>query len=309
MDILEDMRTLVAIARSGSLSAAARELNVSVAMVSKRVNALEIRLGIRLLNRTTRRCSLTEEGELYCRDCQRILDDVAEVESSISAAASEPAGVVRLTSTPSFGRRVLAPLIATFCEEQPKVHVRLSVSDAVQDLTSGRYDVALRLGPLADSTLVATRLAANRRVIVGSPTYFKRMGKPRRPQDLLKHQCIVIQGSSEALLEWTFLDRTGPINIPVRGALSTENGDVQQELALLGAGLALKSIWDVADDIQAGRLTAVMPNYPCPPADLYAVYLSRHFQPRRVTALVTFLKDALASREMQVLAVLPRSRR
>ncbi|MFM0047812.1 LysR family transcriptional regulator [Paraburkholderia sediminicola] len=309
MDTLEDMRTLVTIARSGSLSAAARDLNVSVAMVSKRVNALEMRLGVRLLNRTTRQCSLTEEGERYFRDCQRILDDVAEVESSVAAAAIAPSGTVRLTSTPSFGRRVLAPLLVAFCADQPKVHVRLSVSDAVQDLGSGRHDVALRLGPLTDSTLVATRLAANRRVIVGSPVYLDRMGVPQRPLDLLQQECIVIQGSSETLLEWTFLGHTGPIHVPVRGTLSTENGDVQQELALQGAGLALKSIWDVADDLRAGRLVAVLQNYPCPPADLYAVYLSRQFQPRRVTALVDYLKGALAAREPDVLAMLPRRSR
>ncbi|GAB7544687.1 LysR family transcriptional regulator [Cupriavidus sp. 8B] len=305
MDIFEDMRTLVTVARSGSLSAAARELSVSVPMVSKRINALEARLGVRLLYRTTRRCSLTAEGERYFRDAQRILDDVAEVESSVNAAAVEAAGTVRITATSGFGRRVLAPLLSGFCSEQPKVHLRLSLSDAVQDIGPGRYDVALRLGPLTDSTLVATKLASNRRLVVGSPDYLARAGIPLHPQDLLAHQCIVIQGSSEALLEWTFRGPDGPIHIPVRGAISTENGDVQQELARLGAGLALKSAWDVADDLRAGQLVGVLPDYPCPPADLYAVYASRHFQPRRVTALVSYLKAALQQREAKVLALLP----
>lgn len=305
MDILQEMRTLVTIARSGSLSAAARELTVSVAMISKRISALEARLGVRLLNRTTRHCTLTEEGERYLRDCQRILDDVTELESSVTAAAVEPVGTIRLTATTSFGRRVLAPLLASFSARQPKVHIRLSLSDAVQDLGSGRYDLALRLGPLTDSTLVATKLTSNRRLIVGSPAYLARAGVPQQPQDLLAHQCIVIQGSSEALLEWSFQGPQGPIQVPVRGQLSTDNGDAQHELALLGAGLVLKSVWDVADDLRTGRLVAVLPDYPCPPADLYAVYLSRHFQPRRVTALVSYLKEELATHEADVLALLP----
>lgn len=301
MNVFEEMGTLIRVARSGSLSAAARELAISITMVSKRINALESRLGIRLLHRTTRRCSLTEEGERYIRDCQRILDDVAEAESSVTASAVEAIGTVRLTATSGFGRRILAPLLATFCAEHPKVQIRLSLSDAVQDLGSGRHDLALRLGPLDDSTLVATKLATNRRVVVGSPAYLARAGTPNTPQDLLSHQCIVIQGSSEALLEWTFEEPYGLIKIPVRGAISTENGDVQQELAVLGMGLALKSIWDVAEDLQAGRLIALLPNSPCPPADLYAVFPSRHFQPRRLTVLVAHLKEALQAREADVL--------
>ncbi|MDC7712368.1 LysR family transcriptional regulator [Vogesella indigofera] len=305
MDVLQEMRTLVTITQSGNLSAAARELRVSVAMISKRINAMEVRLGVRLLNRTTRSCSLTEEGEHYLRDCQRILDDVAELESSVTAAAVEPIGTIRVTATTSFGRRVFAPLLANFSANQPKLQIRLSLSDAVQELGSGRHDLALRLGPLIDSTLVATKLVSNRRLVVGSPAYLARAGVPQHPQDLLTHQCIVIQGSSEALLEWAFRGPEGLIHVPVRGRLSTDNGDMQHELALLGAGLALKSAWDVADDLRTGRLVAVLPDYPCPPADLYAVHLSRHFQPRRVTALVAYLKEELAAHEADVLALLP----
>lgn len=300
MDSLTDMRTLVAIARDGSLSAAARDLSVSVAMVSKRVTALEARLGVRLLNRTTRHCTLTEEGERYVRDCQRILDDVSEMESSIAASALEASGTIRVTATTAFGRRVLAPLLAAFSARNPKVHVSLSLSDALQDLATGRHDLAVRVGPLTDSTLVATRLARNRRLVVGSPEYLARAGVPLEPRDLLAHRCIVIRGSSDSLLEWSFEGPDGLVHVPVRGPVSTDNGDVQQELALLGAGLALKSAWDVADDIRAGRLVAVLADHPCPPADLYAVHLSRHFQARRVAALVAHLKDALAAREASV---------
>lgn len=300
MDSLADMRTLVAIARDGSLSAAARDLSVSVAMVSKRVTSLETRLGVRLLNRTTRQCTLTAEGERYVRDCQRILDDVSEMEASIAASAADASGTIRITATTAFGRRVLAPLLAKFSDENPKVHVSLSLSDALQDLATGRHDLAVRVGPLTDSTLVATRLARNRRLVVGSPDYLARAGVPVEPRDLLAHRCIVIRGSSDSLLEWTFEGGDGVIHVPVRGAISTDNGDLQQELALLGAGLVLKSAWDVADDIRAGRLVPVLTNHPCPPADLFAVHLSRHFQPRRVTALVAYLKQALAERQAGV---------
>lgn len=305
MDALTDMRTLIAVARHGSLSAAARELNVSVTMIGKRLQALEARLGVRLLDRSTRRCSVTEEGIRYVHDGQRILDDVAEMESSVTEATREATGMVRITATPGFGRRVLAPLLADFSAAHPKVQVRLSLSDAVQDVGGGRHDLALRLGPLTDSTLVATRLSGNRRVVVGSPEYLARAGTPTHPRELLEHQCIVIQGSSEALREWTFQGPDGRISVPVRGALSTDNGDVQQELARLGAGLALKSAWDVADDLRAGRLVAVLGDHPCPPADLYAVTSTRHFRPRRVTDLVAHLEQALQARETEVFALLP----
>lgn len=305
MPVLLELRTLLAVASAGSLSRAARELEVSVAMVSKRMDALETRLGVRLLIRTPRRTGLTQDGERYVRDCRRILDDLQEADAAVSQSAAEPAGLVRVSAAPGFARRVLAPLLAEFAERYPKVQVRLSLSDALADLGSGRHDLAIRVGPLPDSGLISLPLVRNRRLVVAAPAYLARHGRPRTPGDLLAHDCIVIRGSSEALLEWRFLGPEGAIDVPIRGRLSTDNGDLQHELALAGAGLSLKSLWDVADDLAHGRLEALLPDHPCPPADIQAVYLDRHFQPARVRALAAFLRERLAARESAVLALLP----
>lgn len=297
-----EMRTLLAVAAGGSLSKAARELAVSVAMVSKRMDALEARLGVRLLIRTPRRTGLTVDGERYVRDCRRILDDLQEADAAVARSVAEPSGLVRVSATSGFGRRILAPLLVEFSRLYPQVEVHLTLSDALVDLRSGRFDVAIRVGPLQDSSLISQRLVGNRRVLVGAPSYLAQHGRPREPADLLAHNCIVILGSSEALLEWRFIGPQGSIDVPIRGQLSTDNGDVQHELALAGAGLTLKSVWDVADDLSSGRLEILLPDYPCLAADIHAVYLDRHFQPARVRALATFLRAQLAARESAVQA-------
>lgn len=305
MDALQEMRTLLTVARAGSLSAAARDMQLSVAMVSKRMDALEQRLGVRLLLRTTRHCSLTPEGLLYVQDCRRILDDLQEAEAAISREVHTVQGVVRVTATFGFGRRVLAPLLAQFAQGHPEVQVQLGLSDALSDVQGGHYDVAIRLAPLPDSRLVSQRLVRNRRLVVAAPSYLAQHGIPVHPQALLQHNCIVLQGSSDALLSWQFqMPKGTTLDIPVRGNLVTDNGDIQRSWALLGVGLSLKSVWDVADDLQSGRLQAVLSDYPCPDADIYAVYRERHFQPARVQHLVSWLREQLQSREADVLALL-----
>jgi DNA-binding transcriptional LysR family regulator len=307
MDALLEMRTLLAVSVAGSLSKAAREMEVSVAMVSKRMDALEARLGVRLLIRTPRRTGLTLDGERYVRDCRRILDDLQEADAAVSLNAAEPAGLVRVSAPSGFGRRVLAPLLVEFGDLHPRVSVQLRLSDALVDLGDGRFDVAIRVGSLPDSGLFSQRLAYSRRVLVGAPAYLAVHGRPRTPQDLLVHNCIVILGSSEALLEWRFLGPEGVVDVPIRGRVATDSGDVQHELVLAGAGLTLKSVWDVADDLASGRLERLLPDYPCPPADIHAVYLDRHFQPGRVRALAGFLSEKLSAQESAVLALLARS--
>ncbi|HJU70787.1 MAG TPA: LysR family transcriptional regulator [Paucimonas sp.] len=305
MPSLLEIRTLLAVASAGSLSRAAREMEVSVAMVSKRMDALESRLGVRLLIRTPRCTGLTLEGERYVLDCRRILDDLQEADSAVSQCTTELAGLVRVSAGPGFGRRILTPLLVEFGNIHPRVHVQLCLSDALVDLGSGRHDLAIRVGPLQDSGLISLPLVRNRRLVVGAPAYLASHGRPQTPRELLAHNCIVLRGSSEALLEWRFVGSEGTIDVPIRGRLSVDNGDMQHELALAGAGLTLKSVWDVADDLAHGRLEALLPDYPCPSSDIQIVYLDRHFQPARVRALAAFLRDRLVTRESEVLALLP----
>ena len=297
------MNTLLVIARQGSLTRAARELDITIAMVSKRINALEKRLGIRLLVRTTRNTYLTPEGERYASDCRRILDDLQGTETALVTTATVPEGLVRVSTTTGFGRRILTPLLVLFGQQYPRVHIQLRLTDALVDVSAGGFDLAIRFGPLVDSQLTSLRLARNQRVLVASPNYLNTYGRPLFPLDLLKHNCIVLRESSEALLSWQLLGKSGLIEIPVRGNISTDSGDVQHELALAGAGVSLKSIWDVAQDLADQRLEIVLPEYACPPADIYAVSSYRH-QPARIRVFVNFIKEALAQLELSTLVAL-----
>lgn len=304
MDPFLQMNTLLAVARQGSLTHAARELEVTIAMVSKRINALEKRLGVRLLVRTTRNTYLTPEGERYAADCRRILDDLQETETALATTTTVPEGLVRVSTTTGFGRRILTPLLVSFGQQYPKVHIQLGLADALVDVNAGGFDLAIRFGPLADSQLTSIRLARNQRVLVASPSYLNIYGRPVLPSDLLKHNCIVLKESSQALLSWKFVGKKGLIEIPVRGNISTDSGDLQHELALVGAGVSMKSIWDVAQDLVDQRLEIVLPEYACLPADIYAVFLHRHFQPARVRVFVNFIKKALAELELSKLIAL-----
>ncbi|WP_247887109.1 LysR family transcriptional regulator [Azospirillum sp. SYSU D00513] len=287
-DNLFDMTVFVRVVETGSLSAAARALNLSLAVVSRKLARLEERLGVRLINRSTRSLALTEEGASFHARCARILAEIEEAELEVTRGRHEASGLLRVTATVAFGRRRLAPLLQEFRALHPGLQIQLDASDTIVNIVDAGYDLAVRFGALADSSLVARPLAANVRVICGAPSYLDRRGRPAEPEDLLSHDCIVF--GEPPLDHWSFADgRT----VRVRGALITNDGELAHGWALQGAGLVLKSIWDVRDDIAAGRLETVLPHRPLPASPIHAVYPHSRHAAAKVRLCVDFLAERL----------------
>lgn len=286
-----DLTLFDRVVATGSMSAAARELGLSLAVVSKRLGLLEQRLGVRLLNRTTRKQALTEEGQVFHACCQRILAEIAEAERLMTRQAGTVGGVLRISAPRAFGRRHLTPLLVAFRERHPDVKVHLSLSDLWVDLVAHGIDVAIRVGTLPDSSLVAQELAPNYRVLIASPEYLKRRGTPEDVGDLRQHDCILFGNSPHG--DWRFVSQSETLRVQVPDTYVVDDGDTAHELALHGAGIAQKSIFDVSDDIQAGRLVRVLPSLRIPAAPLHAVYPhSRHVAPR-TRVFIDFLRDQL----------------
>lgn len=297
MDTLaNNFPALLAFARivaDGSLSAAARTLDVPVSVVSKRLTQLEASLGTRLLQRTTRRQTLTEEGRLLHARVLRIIEEVEQAEALLAQRRAGASGLLRITAPGELGRQWLAPLIAAFQERYPQVTVELTLTDAVVDLLASGHDVAVRYGALADSSLVARELAPNYRVLCAAPAYLARHGEPRTPAELAGHRCIVI--GDQRRTDWRFLDADGDGGAVVRvdAAFLTNDGGAAHQLALAGSGIALKSIWDVGDDLSTGRLRRVLPHHAIAAAPLHAVYPHQRNLPPRVRLFVEYLRERL----------------
>ncbi|MCD9033031.1 LysR family transcriptional regulator [Luteimonas sp. Y-2-2-4F] len=288
---LTDLRIFERIVARGTLSAAARELGLSLAVVSKRLSELERRLETRLLHRSTRRLSMTGEGALFHGHCLRVLDEAEAAEAALLGRQRRVAGTLRISAPHSLGRRQVAPALAEFARTHPGLDVRLSLSDDLVDLVAGGFDLAVRYGVLADSRLVARRLAPNRRVLVAAPAYVERRGLPARLEDLQAHDCILIGQSPNA--QWGFGRAQRPVQVRVRGAFVCNDGEGAHALALEGAGIALKSIWDVGDDLESGRLVQVLSAHAESAAPLHAVYPQGRQQAPRVRLFVQQLARRL----------------
>ncbi len=287
-DNLFDMMVFVRVVETGSLSAASRDLHLSLAVVSRRLSRLEERLGVRLANRTTRKLSLTEEGAAFHARCVRILGDIDEAEMEVTRGRNTATGLLRVTSTFAFARRRLAPLLHEFRQLHPGLQIHLEATDSFVNLVESGYDLAIRFGALADSSLIARQLAPNVRVICAAPAYLERHGRPETIDDLLNHDCIIY--GNPPLDHWRFADGS---SVRVKGTLSTNDGEAAHAWALEGAGLVLKSTWDVEEDIAAGRLEVVLPALQLPAAPIHAVYPHRRHTAARVRLCVEFLAKKL----------------
>ena len=295
------------LATHASLSAAARTLTLSTAAVSKRLAAMEQRLGVSLLRRSTRRMGLTPEGELYLQHARRILADLQDLEQLVSGARSAPRGLLRVNATLGFGRTQVAPLLSRFARRHPDVELQLQLSVDPPALTDNSFDVCIRFGEPPDARVMARRIAANRRVLVAAPAYLQRHGTPQTPRDLVAHRCIGIRQGDEAFGNWRLARRRGhgPLQfetVKVRGPLSTNDGEIAVNWALDGHGILLRAEWDVARYLRSGRLRQVLTDYETPNADIYAVYPQRLQTAARVQVFVDFLAEALQAAPAHKLA-------
>lgn len=300
---LADMSLFVRSLQAGSLSAAGRQLGFSAAMASKRLSRLEAHLGVRLLHRNSRKLTATDEGQLYFERCQTILSDVAEAESQLTLGRSEAQGTLRVSATTALGRRWVGPVAAAFCARHKGVTLHLSLTEHIVDVIDAGIDCAVRVGTVADSRLVARKLADSRRVICAAPGYLRRHGKPKAPADLLRHDCIVLTTADNALgAAWDFKGPDGELTVHVRGRLVTNNGQQAHDWMLAGHGLARRSLWDVAEDIAAGRLVEVLGRWSHVEAPISAVYASRHHLPAKTRLFIQALVDHFAKASTAIAA-------
>lgn len=294
----DDIRFFLAIAAARSLAAAARALDVTPSAVSQRLQSLEQRLGVQLVSRSARRLTLTDEGELLVLRGGTLLDEAAELTDALQARRGTIAGHLRVLAPLGFGRRYIAPIVAAFRSRHPEVSVELELSDRPGRAAAGAWDVMIHIGTLKDSTLRLLHLAPNERYLCASPAYLKRQGTPARPQDLRSHQCIALRENEEDVTLWRFSRRRAasePDVVRIEPMLSSNDGEVVKAWALADHGLIVRSEWDVAEDLAAGRLVRVLPNHRLPPADIVALLNpGRSGRARRTQAFVEHLRAALA---------------
>ncbi|WP_417810540.1 LysR family transcriptional regulator [Thalassospira alkalitolerans] len=291
MSDFEDIQIFVRVAELGNLSAAGRELRHSAAVVSNRIARLEERLGVRLLNRTTRRVSLTTEGDVYYRHCLRILAEMQEAENAIANQKNTTRGPVTLTCPVAFGNKYVAPIIPKFVKKNPDVQIRLHLSDRLLDLLQDKVDLAIRIAELKESSLIVRKLAANKRMLVASPAYLKRQGTPKAPGDLLHHNCLLLRFPGSQQYQWTLngAKEEGAVTLSVSGSMDSDNGEVLTRWCLDGHGIALKSHWEVGEYVRNGQLQVVLPDYTPPSHAVYALYPENRYLPTRMRAFVDFL--------------------
>jgi DNA-binding transcriptional LysR family regulator len=294
MDKLKQLESFVSVATRGSLTAAAKAEGVAPAIMGRRLDALEERLGVKLLVRTTRRISLTHEGSAFLEDCQRLLADIANAEASVSAGGVKASGHLRITAPAGFGRRHVAPLVPRFREQHADVTISLNLSDRVVDLAGEGFDCAVRVGDMPDSSLVSVRLADNRRLCVATPTYLKHHGVPAHPHDLSRFDCLTLSSDASQTRGWAFKasadDANELVYLKPGGPLNCSDGQVLHDWCLAGYGIAWRSTWEVEAEIAAGQLVPVLEDFAAPPNGIYAVFPHAKHLPLRVRLWIDFLK-------------------
>ena len=293
---LADMRLFVSAVACGSLSAAGRELGFSPAVGSKRLARLEADLGVRLLQRSSRRLALTEEGAIYHERCQAILSEVADAEAAVGGGRHEAQGVLRVSSPVALGRRWIGPALAELALKAPRLTVQLTLSDQVVDLIDGGLDCVVRIGGTVESRLIARHLTDNRRVICAAPSYLARHGTPQAPEALAAHDCIVMSRGGVAHADWRLeqCDTGAQTTVRVKGRFATDNGELAHDWALAGLGLVRRSFLDVADELASGRLVEVLPQWAGARAPVRVLYVSRRHLPARVRLFVDHLAAVFA---------------
>ena len=302
MDKFKEIESFVAVVTRGSLTAAAMAEGVAPAIMGRRLDALEERLGVKLLVRTTRKLTLTHEGSAFLEDCQRVLADVANMEASVSAGGVKASGHLRITAPAGFGRRHVAPLVPKFRALHSDVTLSLNLSDRVIDIAGEGFDCAVRVGDMPDSSLVSVRLADNRRLCVATPAYLKAHGTPLHPSDLMlpgKFDCLTLSSDASQTRGWAFnisnnINSNGDKEVNYlrpNGPLDCSDGQVLHDWCLAGFGIAWRSTWEVEAEIASGKLVALLEDFAAPPNGIYAVFPQRKHMALRVRLWIDFLKD------------------
>jgi DNA-binding transcriptional LysR family regulator len=284
-----DLSFFQEIVKQGSLSAAARELGVTPAAVSKRLAKIEESLGVPLVRRTTRRLSLTDEGELFLVNARRILTELEEMEQQVAQNRLAPKGLLRVNAPLGFGRTYISPIVSRFVKRYPAVEVQLQLTDHPLSLIDDTFEVGIRFGEIPDARLIARRIAPNRRLVCAAPSYLEAHGVPKVPHDLVHHNCIVLRQNEAAYGLWRFSKGRQTETVKVRGTLSSNDGEVALNWVLGGHGLMLRAEWDIAKYVRTGRLVILLEDYATEPADIFAVYSERQARSPRVRAFTDFL--------------------
>jgi DNA-binding transcriptional LysR family regulator len=293
MDGFSDLNLFALVARHRNLAAAARELGVTPPAVSKRLAQLERRLGVRLMNRTTRRLSLTPEGELYLANGSRILDELQELEQLVTRSRAEPAGLLRVNASFGFGRARIAPAISDFVARFPSMKIQLHLTDRPMSLQEEGFDLGIRFGEVPDARVNARLLMKNRRIVCASPEYVKRHGTPLLPHDLTRHACIVLRENESAYGTWHFSRGKRVETVKVDGPLASNDGSAVLHWALEGRGVVVRSQWEVGEYLERGALVPLLIDWALPSADIHAIYLERNQLSVKLRTFVDFLGEYL----------------
>lgn len=290
---LDDLNVFIHVARRASFAAAASELGMSAAYVSKRIKLLEQGMGVQLLHRSTRQVSITEEGERVFEWARNILEAVQQMGDEVAARHGEPSGVLRVISSQGFGRRLVAPALSELAARYPQLDIRLDIQDRLVDLIDEGVDLDIRVGDQIAPHLRARHLARNWRVLCASPAYLQRKGVPDSLAELVSHDCLLIKERDRPFGVWHLQGPQGTQTVKVTGSLSTNHGEIARQWCLDGRGILLRSMWDVQGDLAAGRLLQVLPDYR-QDADIWAVYTSPLINSAKVRVTVEFLREYLA---------------
>jgi len=289
VSLLENIETFVRIVDLGGMSMTARQLRLSPAVVSHRLQQLESHLGVRLLHRTTRTLQLTEPGTAFYEACQGVLRAVEQAEGVALEAGGIPVGNIRVSAPLGLGRRMLAPLLPRFCARHDRLSVRLRLSDHLLDLVREAVDLSVRLAVLEDSSLIARKIADYPRILCAAPSYLQKRGIPREPDDLFRHDCLLLRFPGSQQYRWTLQTPSGPVTLHLRGRLDADDGDVLTAWALEGSGITLKPVFEVAAHLRSGALRPVLLDTPPLPVTLAVVYPHRRLLPSKVRLLADFL--------------------
>lgn len=299
MNLLEDMNLFVRVVRCGGLAAAGRELGMTPSNVTMRINNLEKHYQVKLLIRTTRSINLTDDGTEFYNDCLITLDKINQVENKLKSGQESVSGPLRITATSDLGRQHIAPVINNFINDFPDVQLFLNLSDAITNITENNIDLAIRYGIPSDSLLIAKKLATGRRVLCASPKYLDHYGTPKSINDLKQHLCLTMVQIRTPMTSWYFDTPEGEKSMIINPSRSCDDGAQIRQWALEGAGIALKSIWDVVNDINSGHLVTLLdkynPDYQSKKttigSDLFVAYQDRKYIPKRTRKFIQYLQN------------------